>query len=66
MTAPYFHDGAVATLSEAVRVMALVRLGRQLTDSKVRDLTAFLESLTGPPPEDFVTIPTPPAMGGGR
>jgi hypothetical protein len=35
MTPPYFHDGSVATLSEAVRVMARVQLGRRLTDAEV-------------------------------
>src|SRR5262249_25565792 len=66
MTAPYFHDGAVATLPEAVRIMARVQLGRTLADPDVRDLVAFLESLTGPLPEDFATIPALPAAGGGR
>jgi cytochrome c peroxidase len=61
VTAPYFHDGSVATLPEAVRVMARVQLGRTLTETEVRDLVAFLESLTGPLPEDFATIPTLPS-----
>jgi len=66
MTPPYFHDGSVATLPEAVRVMARVQLGRTLTELEVRDLAAFLESLTGPLPDDFATIPTLPTAGGGR
>jgi len=62
MTPPYFHDGSVATLPEAVRVMARVQLGRTLTESEVTAIVAFLESLTGPMPADFVTAPTlPPA-----
>jgi cytochrome c peroxidase len=49
-TAPYFHDGSVATLAEAVDRMALSQLGLKLGD-KERDLiVAFLESLTGRPP----------------
>jgi cytochrome c peroxidase len=32
MTAPYFHDGSVATLPDAVRVMARVQLGTKLSD----------------------------------
>jgi len=62
MTPPYFHDGSVATLPDAVRVMARVQLGRTLTDREVADIVAFLESLTGPPPADFATAPIlPPA-----
>ena len=61
MTPPYFHDGSVATLPAAVRVMARVQLGRTLTDAEVRDIVAFLETLTGPLPADFTTLPTLPA-----
>jgi cytochrome c peroxidase len=46
-TAPYFHDGSVARLDEAVRVMARFQLGRDLEAADVNDLAAFLESLTG-------------------
>jgi cytochrome c peroxidase len=57
MTPPYFHDGSVATLPQAVRVMGKVQLGRELTDREVHDLVAFLNSLTGKQPENFVTEP---------
>ena len=60
MTPPYFHDGSVATLPEAVRVMARVQLGVVLGDSDVREIVAFLESLTGKVPTDFATVPTLP------
>ena len=46
-TAPYFHDGSVATLGEAVSLMARYQLGRDLDDTDRSDLVAFLESLTG-------------------
>jgi cytochrome c peroxidase len=52
-TAPYFHDGSVATLDRAIRVMAEVQLGRTLADDDVRDIAAFLESLTGPIPAHY-------------
>lgn len=32
LTAPYFHNGAVSDLSEAVRIMATVQLGRVIQD----------------------------------
>ncbi len=47
LTAPYFHNGAVATLDEAVRVMAKTQLGKVLTDKEAQDIVAFLNSLTG-------------------
>jgi len=52
-TAPYFHDGSVATLPEAVRAMATLQLGRSLPDAVVNDIVAFLESLTGDIPANF-------------
>jgi cytochrome c peroxidase len=61
MTPPYFHDGSVATLPEAVKVMARVQLGVTLSDSDNRDIVAFLESLTGEPPANFATAPTLPS-----
>lgn len=47
LTAPYFHNGKVKTLDEAVRVMAKVQLGVTLTETQVTDIVAFLNSLTG-------------------
>jgi cytochrome c peroxidase len=62
MTAPYFHDGSVATLPEAVRVMARVQLGGELNDGDTRDIVTFLESLTGDLPAEFAAVPIlPPA-----
>jgi cytochrome c peroxidase len=63
MTPPYFHDGSVATLPDAVRIMARVQLGRTLADAEVTDIVAFLESLTGRMPSSFVTTPILPAAG---
>ena len=59
-TGPYFHDGSVETLEDAVKVMASGGnpqdglsldpnlLDRQLTDDEVADLTAFLGALNCP------------------
>jgi len=52
-TGPYFHDGAVAGLEEAVRVMADVQLGKRLADEEAKAITAFLESLTGEVPSHY-------------
>ena len=47
VTPPYFHDGSAATLEEAVRTMASVQLGKELSQSEVSDMVAFLKTLTG-------------------
>jgi len=51
MTAPYFHNGSVPTLDEAVRVMAKTQLDKELTDEQTADLVAFLNGLTGEFPQ---------------
>jgi cytochrome c peroxidase len=61
MTPPYFHDGSVATLPEAVKVMARLQLGAALEGKDVADIVSFLASLTGPLPPDFATAPVLPA-----
>ena len=60
MTPPFFHDGSVATLPQAVRVMAQLQLGKQLSDTQVADIVSFLESLTGEVPADFAKAPSLP------
>lgn len=50
-TAPYFHDGSVSDLKQAVKIMAKVQLDRDLTDEETNRITAFLGSLTGEVPE---------------
>lgn len=52
-TAPYFHDGSVAELEQAVRVMADVQLGLELTAEQTGDLVAFLQSLSGGTPANY-------------
>ena len=52
-TAPYFHDGSVETLDRAIRIMAVVQLGRALDDAAVGDIAAFLDSLTGDVPAHY-------------
>lgn len=47
VTGPYFHDGSIGSLHEAVRVMARLQLGAEFTELEVSNIVAFLESLTG-------------------
>ena len=61
VTPPYFHDGSVAELGDAVRIMGKLQLGRDLTDADVSDVVAFLHSLTGEVPAQFAAAPSLPA-----
>jgi cytochrome c peroxidase len=47
VTAPYFHDGGVATLRDAIRRMAYAQLDVTITERDVEDIDAFLRTLTG-------------------
>jgi cytochrome c peroxidase len=47
LTPPYFHDGSVRTLDEAVQTMARYQLGRPLPDSDRALIVQFLHTLTG-------------------
>jgi cytochrome c peroxidase len=58
LTAPYFHNGSVGTLDEAVRVMAKTQLDKELSEGQVADIVAFLNTLTGEFPEQ--TLPRLP------
>lgn len=58
LTAPYFHDGSVWDLEEAVRIMADKQLGTKLKSSEVRDMVAFIWSLNGElKPQTIPTLP---------
>jgi len=46
LTAPYFHDGQVATLEEAVKTMAELQLGKELSKEEISDISTFLNSLS--------------------
>ncbi len=50
-TYPYFHDGSIPTLEEAIRTMAYHNLGFKLSEEEVRKIVAFLKTLTGELPE---------------
>jgi cytochrome c peroxidase len=61
-TAPYFHNGSVNDLSEAVSLMAKTQLNKDLSDDEVNDIVAFLSALTGEYPT--ITMPRLPATSG--
>ena len=46
-TAPYYHDGTIESLEEAVRLMFHYELGKTVTDEQVASITTFLKALDG-------------------
>lgn len=62
LTAPYFHNGKVRTLDEAVRVMAKTQLDVDLKEDQVTDIVAFLNALTGEFPK--ISMPRLPVTPG--
>lgn len=47
VTAPYFHDGSVNTLHQAITLIARYQLGRSIPDDDIQSIIAFLKTLTG-------------------
>lgn len=60
-TGPYFHDGSVADLGEAVKLMAKHQLGQKLDDKTTASIVTFLEALTGELPTAYIAKPELPA-----
>ena len=60
-TAPYFHDGKVATLDEAIRLMGKHQLGLNLEEREVSAIVEWLGSLTGRIPTEYIKPPLLPA-----
>jgi cytochrome c peroxidase len=56
-TGPYFHNGQVATLEEAVRLMGHHQTGHNLSPQEIQSIVSFLHSLTGPLPNKYVEPP---------
>ncbi|MDI7235013.1 MULTISPECIES: cytochrome-c peroxidase [Leptospira] len=46
VTGPYFHDGKTTTLEEAVKKMAYLQLGKELSESDIKSIATFLKALT--------------------
>jgi cytochrome c peroxidase len=46
-TPPYFHDGSIDTLRQAVLIMAKVQLCKELSGQQTGEIVDFLKALTG-------------------
>jgi cytochrome c peroxidase len=51
LTAPYFHDGKIDTLQEAVKQMSILQVGYPIDVDEIDDIVEFLKSLTGDIPQ---------------
>ncbi len=56
-TGPYFHDGSIKELEQAIRLMGIHQLGRDLSEQQVDAIAAFLASLTGRIDQDYISRP---------
>ncbi|MBL0213819.1 MAG: hypothetical protein IPQ07_08045 [Myxococcales bacterium] len=61
LTAPYFHDGSVPRLPDAIRMMGKYELGIELSDKEVTAVVAWLGALAGQEPQ--IRTPTLPPDG---
>jgi cytochrome c peroxidase len=62
-TGPYFHDGSITSLNQAIRLMSAHQLGRDLSEDDVASIRRFLDSLTGEPDATYAARPELPASG---
>lgn len=46
-TAPYFHNGTVKELEEAIRIMSQYQVGDAFSPQEIKDMVAFFETLEG-------------------
>ena len=59
-TGPYLHDGSIASLDSVILLMGRYQLGRELTPEQVSSIHAWLASLTGELPADYIAEPQQP------
>jgi len=62
-TGPYFHDGSVVSLGEAIRLMGEHQLGIALSDLQVAQIETFMGSLSGTVEPEYITAPELPESG---
>ncbi|MDE0886097.1 MAG: cytochrome-c peroxidase [Myxococcota bacterium] len=62
-TGPWFHDGSIQSLDQAILVMGRHQLGVELDATQRAQIGAFLESLTGRVDPAFVAEPELPENG---
>jgi cytochrome c peroxidase len=63
-TGPYLHDGSITTLEDTVAMMAeyQTQMGK-LQQDQIADMVAFLKTLTGELPTEYIAEPELPKSG---
>lgn len=59
-TGPYFHDGYITELREAVRIMGKAQLDEDLSETQINQIITFLNALTGEVPKVYQQAPPMP------
>jgi cytochrome c peroxidase len=59
-TGPYFHDGKVPTLNDAIAKMSDYQVGKTLAPADVQAIAAWMKSLTGEIPAEYIKPPDLP------
>ena len=62
-TAPYLHDGSLASLEEVTKLMSRHQVGKELTDAQAKSIVTFLGALSGDAPKELVSKPDLPPSG---
>ena len=60
LTAPYFHTGKIERLDRAVAIMSEYQTGRPLSEAEIQSVTAWLRTLTGEIPAQYIAKPALP------
>jgi cytochrome c peroxidase len=58
-TAPYFHNGTIWKLEEAIKEMGSIQLGINISDKEASKIATFLKSLTGKKPQVIYPVLPP-------
>lgn len=57
-TYPYFHDGSISDLKEAIKIMAKAQLNKDLSEEEINSIHTFLKSLTADIPQELKNPPS--------
>lgn len=55
-TYPYFHDGSVQDLKQAVSIIAKSQLNKELSEKELNEIITFMNTLTGEIPNEMKNI----------
>jgi len=65
-TGPYFHDGSIPRLQDAISLMGWHQLGSKLTRDQIERITTWLRTLSGPLPYDYINGPDRTVLDASR